>query len=39
MPGNESPQDADPVAVPPYEESPSATGLVADEDELSDEEE
>ena len=39
MPDNDSPQDADSVAVPPFEESPSATGLVADEDELIDEEE
>jgi hypothetical protein len=32
----EDPSDADPVPAPPIDENPSATGLVADEDELQD---
>ena len=39
MPDNESPKDADPVNPPPISENPSATGLLADEDEATDEEE
>ena len=34
MPTDEDPTDADPVPAPPIEENPSATGLVADEEEL-----
>ena len=33
------PKDADPVTPPPISENPSATGLLADEDEATDEEE
>jgi len=34
-PNPDDPQDASPVAVPPYEESPSSTGLV-DADDVED---
>ena len=35
----DDPRDADPVTPPPIEDNPSATGLLADEDEATDEEE
>ena len=36
---DDDPKDADPVTPPPIDENPSATGLLADEDEATDEEE
>jgi hypothetical protein len=37
MPSPDEPEDASPVAVPPYEESPSSTGLIdADAEDVED---
>lgn len=36
---DDDPTDADPVNPPPITENPSATGLLADEEEATDEEE